>query len=153
MSTIDLAGVSLDLWEGGEGPPLLFLHGAGGFDADHPFRSLLGRHRRITAPSHPGFGMSSLPEWIDRPEDIAHVYLGLLDRMGSRPVDLIACSLGGWIGAELTSMVPEKFRRLIFVGPVPATHSISRTFSRCPRRRWRNSCIISRRNSERIRQG
>ena len=32
--------------------------------------------------------------------------------------DLIACSLGGWIGAELTSMVPERFRRLIFVAPV-----------------------------------
>jgi pimeloyl-ACP methyl ester carboxylesterase len=118
MSTIDLASVSLDLWEGGDGPPLLFLHGAGGFHADHPFLGLLGRHRRITAPSHPGFGSSSLPEWIDRPEDIAHVYLALLDRMGTRPIDLIACSLGGWIGAELTSMAPEKFRRLIFVAPV-----------------------------------
>ena len=118
MTTIDLAGVSLDLWEGGEGPPLLFLHGAGGFRADHQFLKLLGRHRRITAPSHPGFGASSLPSRIDRPDDIAHIYLGLLDRIGAQPIDLIACSLGGWIGAELTSMAPEKFRRLIFVGPV-----------------------------------
>lgn len=118
MATIDLAGISLDLWEGGEGPPLLFLHGAGGFRADHPFLGQLGEHRRVTAPSHPGFGVSSLPEWIDRPEDIAHVYLNLLDRIGSGPIDLIACSLGGWIGAELASMVPERFRRLIFVGPV-----------------------------------
>jgi pimeloyl-ACP methyl ester carboxylesterase len=59
-----------------------------------------------------------LHEWIDRPEDIAHIYLDLLDRVSSGPIDLIACSLGGWIGAELTSMVPERFRRLIFVGPV-----------------------------------
>jgi pimeloyl-ACP methyl ester carboxylesterase len=117
MGMIELAGVSLDLWEGGEGPPLLFLHGAGGFRADHPFLALLGRHRRIVAPSHPGFGVSSLPDWIDRPEDIAHIYLGLLERF-SGPVDLIACSLGGWIGAEVASMVPEKLGRLIFVGPV-----------------------------------
>jgi len=55
-------------WEGGEGPPLLFLHGAGGFRGDHPFLGLLGRHRRITAPSHPGFGVSLLPDWIDRAE-------------------------------------------------------------------------------------
>ena len=116
MTTMDLSGVSLDIWEGGGGPPLLFLHGAGGFHADHPFLDLLGQRRRIAAPSHPGFGLSSLPDWIDRPEDIAHLYLGLLDRAG--PVDLIACSLGGWIGAELVSMVPEKFRRLVFVGPV-----------------------------------
>jgi pimeloyl-ACP methyl ester carboxylesterase len=118
MSTIELAGVSVDLWEGGDGPPLLFLHGAGGFRADHPFLTLLGQRRRIIAPSHPGFGTSALPEWIDRPEDIAHLYLDLLDRRGGSPIDLIACSLGGWIGAELTSMAPEKFRRLVFVAPV-----------------------------------
>src|SRR6201991_3570857 len=118
MATIGLAGVSLDVWEGGDGPPLLSLHGAGGFRADHPFLGLLGRPRRITAPSHPGFGVSSLPDWIDRPEDVAHIYLGLLDRIDGGPIDLIACSLGGWIGAELATMVPEKFRKLIFVGPV-----------------------------------
>ena len=118
MATINLAGISLDIWEGGDGPPLLFLHGAGGFRGDHPFLGLLGRHRRIAAPSHPGFGISSLPDWIDRPEDIAHIYLNLLDRIASGPIDLIACSLGGWIGAELTSMAPERFNRLIFVAPV-----------------------------------
>jgi pimeloyl-ACP methyl ester carboxylesterase len=118
MATIDLAGISIDLWEGGEGPPLLFLHGAGGFRADHPFLGPLGLHRRIIAPSHPGFGLSSLPDWIDRPEDIAHVYLNLLDRVSLGPIDLIACSLGGWIGAELTSMMPERFGRLVFVAPV-----------------------------------
>lgn len=118
MPTMELSGISLDLWEGGDGRPLLFLHGAGGFRADHPFLAFLGRHRRIIAPSHPGFGASSLPEWIDRPDDIAHIYLALLDRVGSGPFDLIACSLGGWIGAELTSMVPEKFARLVFVAPV-----------------------------------
>jgi pimeloyl-ACP methyl ester carboxylesterase len=118
MATIELAGVSLDVWEGGDGPPLLFLHGAGGFRAGDPFVGLLARHRRIVAPSHPGFGISSLPDWIDRPEDIAHIYLGLLDRVAPGPIDLIACSLGGWIGAELSSMVPEKFRKLVFVAPV-----------------------------------
>jgi pimeloyl-ACP methyl ester carboxylesterase len=118
MATIDLAGISLDIWEGGDGPPLLFLHSAGGFRGDHAFVGLLARHRRITAPSHPGFGASSLPDWIDRPEDIAQIYLNLLDHVFTGPVDLIACSLGGWIGAELVSMVPERFRRLVFVGPV-----------------------------------
>src|ERR1700733_9431627 len=118
MATMQLADISLDVWHGGEGPPLLFLHGAGGFRGDHPFLGLLGKHRRITAPSHPGFGVSSLPDWIDRPEDIAHVYLDLLDRLGSVPIDLIADSFGGWIGAELASMVPERFGKLVFVAPI-----------------------------------
>ncbi len=118
MATIELPGTTLDVWEGGEGPPLLLLHGAGGFRGDHPFLARLGKHRRIIAPSHPGFGVSPLPEWIDRPEDVAHIYLDLLDRVAPGPIDLIAFSLGGWIGAELTSLVPERFRKLVFVAPV-----------------------------------
>jgi len=118
MATIDLAGISLEVWEGGDGPPLLFLHGGAGFRTNSPFLGLLGKHRRITAPSHPGFGVSSLPDWIDRPEDIAHVYLDLLDRLGSVPIDLVADSFGGWIGAELASMVPERFGKLVFVAPI-----------------------------------
>ena len=118
MSIVSLAGVELDVWEGGDGRPLLFLHGAGGFRATDEFVSLLGRHRRVTAPSHPGFGASSLPDWIDRPDDIAHVYLSLLDRLEGAPIDVIGCSLGGWIAAELASMAPERFRKLVLVGPV-----------------------------------
>jgi pimeloyl-ACP methyl ester carboxylesterase len=118
MAIIDLAGISLDLWEGGDGPPLLFLHGGAGFRRDSRYLALLGERRRVIAPSHPGFGVSSLPDWIDRPEDIAHVYLNLLDRLGSVPIDVVANSFGGWIGLELAAMVPEKFGRLILVAPV-----------------------------------
>jgi pimeloyl-ACP methyl ester carboxylesterase len=118
MGTITLAGVDLELWEGGDGPPLLFLHGAGGFRADDPFVALLSQQRHVIAPSHPGFGGSALPDWLDRPDDISHLYLELLARLGHAQLDLIGCSLGGWIAAELASMVPERFRRLVLVGPV-----------------------------------
>lgn len=113
-----LSGVDLEVWEGGDGPPLLFLHGAGGFSAAHDYVALLARHRRVTAPSHPGFGTSALPDWLDRPDDIAHLYLELLQRLGPAPIDLIGCSLGGWIAAELASLVPERFRRIVLVAPV-----------------------------------
>lgn len=118
MGGITLAGIELALWEGGDGPPLLFLHGAGGFRAEDPFVALLSRHRRVIAPSHPGFGDSALPDWLDRPDDIALLYLELLARLGLPQVDAIGCSLGGWIAAELASMVPERFRRLVLLGPV-----------------------------------
>jgi len=35
-----------------------------------------------------------------------------------RSVDLIGCSVGGWIAAEMATKAPERFTRLIFVGPV-----------------------------------
>lgn len=118
MSVISLGGLELDVWEGGDGPPLIFLHGAEGFSASDEFVGRLGRQRRVIAPAHPGFGLSPLPDWIDRPDDIAHVYLSLLDRLGRAPVDVIGCSLGGWIAAELACMVPERIRRLVLAGPV-----------------------------------
>ena len=118
MGTTKLAGFDLELWEGGDGPPLLFLHGAGGFRAEDPFVGLLSRQRRVMAPSHPGFGGSVLPDWLDRPDDVAILYLELLAQLGHAQVDVIGCSLGGWIAAELASLVPERFRRLVLVGPV-----------------------------------
>ena len=77
-SRIALCGADLEMWEGGDGPPLLFLHGAGGFSAGHDYVGLLGRHRRVIAPSHPGFGKSALPDWLDSVDDIAHIYLELM---------------------------------------------------------------------------
>ncbi len=114
---IAIAGVELELFESGEGPPLLFLHNAGGFVPEHPYVGLLSQGHRLIAPSHPGFGKSSLPDWVDAVDDIAYVYLELMDRLGLQEADVIGCSIGGWIAAELATKSPERVRRLVLVGP------------------------------------
>jgi pimeloyl-ACP methyl ester carboxylesterase len=115
---VTVAGIELELAEAGAGAPLLMLHGAGGFDVQHPVNALLAAQRRLICPSHPGFGNSALPDWLDSVDDIAHVYLELMDQLGLRTVDMIGCSVGGWIAAEMASKAPERFTKLIFVGPV-----------------------------------
>ena len=117
MGTISLAGVDIDVWEGGEGPPLLLLHGAGGFRPGAAFLDRLGEHRRVIAPSHPGFGLSGLADWMDRPDDIAHVHWELLDRLGIGATDIVGTSFGGWIAAEMATMQPQRVRRLVLVAP------------------------------------
>ena len=112
-----IAGVELELFEVGEGPPILYLHNGGGFDPEHEFVRLLSTRRRLIAPSHPGFGRSSLPDWIDTCDDIAYVYLELLDRLGLRQVDVIGCSIGGWIAAEMATKSPERLSKLVLVCP------------------------------------
>ena len=79
---IAIAGVELELFEAGDGPPILFLHGAGGFAPEHPYVAPLSARHRLIAPSHPGFGNSSLPDWIDAVDDIAYIHLELLERLG-----------------------------------------------------------------------
>lgn len=116
--SIAIAGVELDLFEDGNGPPLLFLHSAQGFAPEHPYVPRLSADRRLIAPSHPGFGKSSLPDWIDAIDDIAYIYLELLDRLNLKQVDVIGCSVGGWIAAELATKSPASVRKLVLVGPV-----------------------------------
>lgn len=112
------AGVEIELHETGDGPPLLFLHSGQGFVPEHPFVALLARHYRVIAPSHPGFGKSSLPDWLDSIDDIAHIHLELMDRLDLPRVKLVGASIGGWIAAELATKAPERVERLALVGPV-----------------------------------
>ena len=117
-TAVTIAGCELEIHEGGSGAPLLFLHPGGGFNAQDPYVELLTAHRRVIAPSHPGFGGSELPDWIDHVDDIAHIYLELMDKLGLAKVDVIACSVGGWIAAEMMTKTPERFGKVVLVGPV-----------------------------------
>jgi pimeloyl-ACP methyl ester carboxylesterase len=115
---ISIADVELEILERGQGAPILYLHGGGGIAPDLPFLDLLAQARRIIAPSHPGFGKSSLPDWLDSVDDISQIYLELIDRLGLTRTDLVGFSIGGWIAAELATKVPERFGHLVLIGPV-----------------------------------
>jgi pimeloyl-ACP methyl ester carboxylesterase len=119
---LKLADVDLELFDSGQRTdsqrPILFLHGGGGFNARQPFVAPLSEKRRLVVPWHPGFGKSSLPGWLDSVDDIAHLYLELLDVLKLDRVDLVGCSLGGWIAADMATKAPERFSRIVFVGPV-----------------------------------
>jgi pimeloyl-ACP methyl ester carboxylesterase len=117
--TLSVAGTDIEVFEGGQGAPVLFLHGASGVTAGDPFLALLAKQRRVIAPSHPGFGRSPLPDWLDSVDDIAHIHLELIDKLGlNGKLDIIGCSVGGWITAEIATKVPERINRLVMVGPV-----------------------------------
>jgi pimeloyl-ACP methyl ester carboxylesterase len=118
QETVRIAGVDLELFSGGTGTPLLFLHSGQGFIPEQRYVSLLAQRHRLIAPSHPGFGQSALPDWIDSVDDIAHLYLELMDRLKLDRVALMGASIGGWIAAEIASMVPERISKLALVGPV-----------------------------------
>ena len=116
--TITSAGVELDVFEDGAGSPILFLHSAQGFAPEHPYVAPLSARHRLIAPSHPGFGKSGMADWIDAVDDVAYIYLELLDRLKLDQVDVIGCSIGGWIAAEIATKSPRSIRRLVLVGPV-----------------------------------
>ena len=112
---LQLNGAPVGMLRGGSGPPLLYLHSAGGEVVWMLFHDLLARDFQVFAPAHPGFGMSEGLDRIDAMEDLVIHYLDLLDLLGLERVDVVGLSLGGWLAAELATRNPERLRRLVLV--------------------------------------
>jgi pimeloyl-ACP methyl ester carboxylesterase len=110
--------VELEVFHEGSGPPLLLLHGGAGLNHRAHFLRLLARHFEVIAPSHPGFGRTSLPDRFDSVDDLAYLYLNLADALDLRQAILVGCSLGGWIAAEIAVRSTARFAKLVLVAPI-----------------------------------
>ena len=108
----------VDLLRAGSGPPLLFLHGAGGGGRWLPFQERLAERFDVLAPSHPGHGGSPAAEWIEHISDLAFHYLDLIDGLGLARVHLVGASFGGWIAAEIATMASHRLETLVLIDPV-----------------------------------
>lgn len=89
------------LMRGGQGAPLLFLHGGGGVPLWLPFMESLSQRFEVIVPEHPGYGGSDTPDWLDNVGDLAYFYLDVIEALGLAKVHLVGTSLGGWIAAEI----------------------------------------------------
>ena len=115
---LDVRGTAVHMQEGGDGPPLLFLHGAGGAGRWLGFQTELARGFALKQPSHPGHGGSPAAEWIEHISDLAFHYLDLLDLLGLERVHLVGASFGGWIAAEIAVMASHRLHSLVLIDPV-----------------------------------
>lgn len=113
-----LQGLDVDVVRKGSGPPLLMLHGGGGPVAGLPFADRLAERFDVLAPTHPGFGGSPIPDHFTRVDDLAFLYLDLLDALDLEEVVLMGFSMGGWVAAELATMTTRRLSRLILVDSV-----------------------------------
>ncbi|MQF70046.1 alpha/beta hydrolase [SAR202 cluster bacterium AD-804-J14_MRT_500m] len=112
---IAISRTGLSLMKGGNGKPLLILHGGGGHPGWMPYHEALAKQFTVYAPSHPGFDTSDRPDWLTTVMDIAYFYLSYLDQEDITDVNLLGFSLGGWIAAEMVAMCPHIFEKLVLV--------------------------------------
>jgi pimeloyl-ACP methyl ester carboxylesterase len=110
---VHLNGRQIQLLEGGEGEPLLYLHSAYGENLWLPFHQKLAEQYHVIAPAHPGFADSLGLEDIDTMEDMVFHYMDLLDFLGRDQINVAGVSLGGWIAAELATRYPDRVKRLV----------------------------------------
>jgi len=115
--SITVAGVSLELEERGEGPPLLFLHPGEGLEPRRPWLDHLAQRFRVIAPHHPGWGNSALPDWLSTVDDLAYLYLDLAKPLALENAVLVGACFGGWIAAEMAVRDTRHFARLVLADP------------------------------------
>lgn len=115
---IVVGGVEVHAWVGGQGPPLLVLHGAGGNRGWTRWLQRVAERFTVWAPTHPGFGRSDDADWMDGIDDLARFHLWLIDAAGLGRPHVLGHSIGGWTAAEMATMSPGSIDRLVLVAPV-----------------------------------
>jgi pimeloyl-ACP methyl ester carboxylesterase len=101
---------------GGDGEPLLFLHGLGGLWQNWLLNipQFMDRYR-VLAPDLPGFGGSEMPAGRISIQGFARVIDQLCTQLDVESPVVIGNSMGGFIGAELALQFPTRVERLVLV--------------------------------------
>jgi pimeloyl-ACP methyl ester carboxylesterase len=113
---LELTGVSTAVLEGGSGPPVVLLHGAGEFAAVwmRVIPTLLGT-RRLVVPDLPGHGASVASGDPPDAERVVAWLVELIERTCPSPPVLVGRGLGGAIAARFVVEHGDRVARLVLV--------------------------------------
>lgn len=135
LKTVQTHHVPVRYLEGGSGPDLVYLHGAGGITAEDPLLNLLAKSHHVYAPLVPGYGDSEeCPEIRDMLDFTLHTW-DVVAALGLKDPILVGHSMGGMIAAEMAAVQPNDVSRLVLVCPAGLwddDHPIADLFSLMP---------------------
>jgi pimeloyl-ACP methyl ester carboxylesterase len=117
LKTVRTKHVPVQYFEGGEGEPLVFLHGAGGLDLEQNFLNGLAKDFHVYAPLLPGYGES---EECGELRDMLDFTLHTWDVIGAIGIEdpiLVGYSMGGMIASEMAAVAPNDVARLALIAP------------------------------------
>ena len=114
---VNVGGAKIHLLKGGTGDPLLVLHGGEGATTWMRSAQALAERFTVYLPSHPGYGRSDRPDWLETMQDLASFYTWFLEKLGLDGIRAIGHSLGGWLAAEIAVSCHHVFSKLLLVDP------------------------------------
>ena len=118
MQTLDVRGTPVEAYIAGTGQTLLYLHAEQLFDQTRPHLERLSQKFRVVAPRHPGFGSNPIPDGFRSVDDLAYLYLDLLEHLDVTNALVAGASFGGWIAMEMAVRDTRRIARLVLVDTV-----------------------------------
>ncbi len=119
---LPLAGVSTAVLEGGDGPPVVLLHGPGEFAAAWlPVLPELVRTNRVIAPDLPGHGATGTPDGALDADRVLRWLGELIEHTCPAPPVLVGRVVGGAIGARFAADHGARLDRLVLVDTLGLT--------------------------------
>src|SRR5918999_3042335 len=115
---IEIAGRRVNYLEygGGDGPPVLLIHGlAGNWQNWLENIPRIGAERRVLALDLPGFGESEMPAEDISITGYARCVHEFCERLELPPAVVVGNSMGGFVAAEVCIRFPELCDRLVLV--------------------------------------
>jgi pimeloyl-ACP methyl ester carboxylesterase len=113
----DVKGVRMRYFVGGEGPPLLLVHGLGGAASNWTeLAPLLARRHRLLVPDLPGHGGSSALPAVSGLDPFADRVALVAEREGLLPAPVVGHSLGGMVVLRLALRRPADVQAVVLAG-------------------------------------
>src|SRR5438128_713314 len=103
---ISVGGIRVHTWVGGQGDPLLVLHGAGGNRGWTRWLAQVSERFTVWAPTHPGFERSDDADWMDGIDDLARFYLWFIETAKLGRPHVLGHSIGRWTAGEVATSSP-----------------------------------------------
>jgi pimeloyl-ACP methyl ester carboxylesterase len=111
------SGRRWQVYSGGSGAALLWLHGLRGVDPADPTLVALQKSHRVTAPLAPGFNGLDELDRIDNIHELALDYDDLIEHLGLPACTLVGHSFGAMAAAEVAAHFPRHAERLVLLAP------------------------------------
>jgi pimeloyl-ACP methyl ester carboxylesterase len=113
----EVKGVRMRYFVGGEGPPLVLVHGLGGAASNWTeLAPLLAERHRLLVPDLPGHGGSSALPAVSGLEPFADRVALVAEREGMLPAPVVGHSLGGMVVLRLALRRPADVQALVLAG-------------------------------------
>ena len=125
LETLTIRNKKVQLLRGGNGIPVLYLHGLvadihslptnAGFTT---FHDSLAAAFSVYAPALPGYADSEGFDDLETVEDAVFFCRDVLDTLQLDKVHLVGVSLGGWVATEFATRYAHRLHKLVLINPL-----------------------------------